>query len=268
VGLAVCATPIGNLGDITLRALDALRAADLIACEDTRRTGVLCAHFDVSARLVSLHEHNEVQRVPELLEALAAQRRVVLCSDAGMPAVSDPGARLVAAAAAAGFDVTVLPGASAVTAAIALAGFGGAGFTFCGFLPRTDMQRRAALERADAAELPVVAFDSPRRLPATLRGLAAAQPDRRAVVCRELTKLHEQVVRGSLRELADAISAPPPGEVTLVLDAVAPVPPAVEAAALAELADALGVRRAAELGARLTGAARNDLYRRLTARDR
>jgi 16S rRNA (cytidine1402-2'-O)-methyltransferase len=266
MGLAVCGTPIGNLGDITLRALDALRDADLIACEDTRRTGVLAAHFDVHGRLVSLHEHNEVQRVPELLEALAARRRVVLVTDAGMPAVSDPGARLVAAAAAAGHEVTVLPGPSAVTAAVAVAGIGGAGFAFCGFLPRPDAQRAGLLERVDAAGLPVVAFESPRRLPATLRALAAAQPERRGAVCRELTKLHEQVVRGTLAELAAAFAEPPPGEVTLVLDAVAPGPPPVDEAALAELAEGLGVRRAAELAARLTGAARNDLYRRLTAR--
>jgi 16S rRNA (cytidine1402-2'-O)-methyltransferase len=267
VPLAVCATPIGNLADVTLRVLDELRRADVVACEDTRRTRTLCMRHGITTRLLSLHEHNEAARVPELLERLAAGERVALVSDAGTPVVSDPGARLIAAALDAGLEVTVLPGPSAVTAAVAASGLGGAGFVFCGFLPRSARQLGSLLDRLDGCDLPLVAFESPRRLPATLAALAARDPSRRAAVCRELTKLHEQVARGTVEELARAFSEAPKGEVTLVLAAAGGRARAhVEDAALADLAAEVGVRRAAELAAGLTGAARNDLYRRLTVR--
>jgi 16S rRNA (cytidine1402-2'-O)-methyltransferase len=269
-GLAVCATPIGNLGDITLRVLDTLRAADVLACEDTRHSRVLLARYELHPRLVSLHEHNEAVRTPELLARVAAGEHVALVSDAGMPGVSDPGARLVAAALAAGLPVTVLPGPSAVTTAIVASGLAGSapepGFAFAGFLPRGATALAAALDRVDAARLPVVAFESPRRLPATLAALAARAPDRLAAVCRELTKVHEEVRRGTLAELADAFAEPPRGEITLVLAAAAEAAPAdaPPAEALAELADAVGARRAAALASRLTGVPRNRLYRLLT----
>jgi 16S rRNA (cytidine1402-2'-O)-methyltransferase len=269
-GLAVCATPIGNLGDITLRVLDTLRAADVLACEDTRHSRVLLARYELHPRLVSLHEHNEAVRTPELLARVAAGEHVALVSDAGMPGVSDPGARLVAAALAAGLPVTVLPGPSAVTTAIVASGLAGSapepGFAFAGFLPRGATALAAALDRVDAARLPVVAFESPRRLPATLAALAARAPDRLAAVCRELTKVHEEVRRGTLAELADAFAEPSRGEITLVLAAAAEAAPAdaPPAEALAELADAVGARRAAALASRLTGVPRNRLYRLLT----
>jgi 16S rRNA (cytidine1402-2'-O)-methyltransferase len=268
-GLAVCATPIGNLGDITLRVLDTLRAADVLACEDTRHSRVLLARYELHPRLVSLHEHNEAVRTPELLARVAAGEHVALVSDAGMPGVSDPGARLVAAALAAGLPVTVLPGPSAVTTAIVASGLAGSapepGFAFAGFLPRGATALAAALDRVDAARLPVVAFESPRRLPATLAALAARAPDRLAAVCRELTKVHEEVRRGTLAELADAFAEPSRGEITLVLAAAKAAPAdAPPAEALAELADAVGARRAAALASRLTGVPRNRLYRLLT----
>jgi 16S rRNA (cytidine1402-2'-O)-methyltransferase len=266
VPLAVCATPIGNLADVTLRLLDELRAADVVACEDTRHTGTLCARHGISPRLVSLHEHNEAKRVPELLQRLAAGERVALVSDAGTPVVSDPGARLVAAALDAGIEVTVLPGPSAVTAAVAVSGLASGGFVFCGFLPRSASQLGALLDRLDASALPVIAFESPRRLPATLAALAERDPARRAAVCRELTKLHEQVVRGRVGDLADRFSTPPKGEVTLVLEAAGGRAAGdVDDVALGDLAGELGARRAAELVARLTGRPRNELYRRITA---
>jgi 16S rRNA (cytidine1402-2'-O)-methyltransferase len=265
VPLAVCATPIGNLDDVTLRVLEELERADVVACEDTRRTGTLCARRGIQARLLSLHEHNEAQRVPELVERMAAGERVALVSDAGMPAVSDPGRRLISAALDAGIPVTVLPGPSAVTTAAAGSGLVDGGFVFCGFLPRTASQLAGLMDRVDGCGLPVVAFESPRRLPASLRALAERDPDRRAAVCRELTKVYEEIARGTVAELAEAFAQPPRGEITLVLDAPAAAgPPDVDAGALAELAQEVGVRRAAELASRLTGAPRNALYRRLT----
>ena len=264
--LVVCPTPIGNLADITLRALDELRRADVVACEDTRRTRTLLVHHGVTVRTLALHEHNEAARAEAILDRVRAGERVVLVTDAGMPAVSDPGGRLIEAAAAAGLPVTVLPGPSAVTAAVAAAGAGGDGFVFCGFLPRSARALGALLDRLDPAGLPVVAFESPRRLPATLAALAARAPERPAVVCRELSKLHEEVVRGTVAELAVRFGAAPRGEVTLVLAAS---PPAAAAGdppddALRELAAAVGAGRAAALAARLTGTPRNRIYARLT----
>jgi 16S rRNA (cytidine1402-2'-O)-methyltransferase len=263
--LLVCATPIGNLADVTLRLLDELRSADLVACEDTRRTRTLLQRQGISVPVLAVHEHNEAVRAPELVARIRGGERVALVTDAGMPAVSDPGALVVAAVAAAGLAVVVLPGPSAVTAAVAAAGFGGAGFVFAGFLPKPAARAATELRRLDACRLPVVAFESPRRLQATLAALAAVDPDRKAAVCRELTKLHEQVERGRLAELAERFATPPKGEVTLVVAAArARADTDVPAAALAELAAAVGTRRAAELGSRLTGLPRNRLYQALT----
>jgi 16S rRNA (cytidine1402-2'-O)-methyltransferase len=180
-----------------------------------------------------------------------------------MPAVSDPGARIVAAVAEADLPVTVLPGPSAVTAAVAASGFGGAGFAFAGFLPRPAAKAAAEVRRLDACGLPVVAFESPQRLPATLAALAEAEPGRPAVVCRELSKLHEQVERGSLADLAQAFATPPKGEVTLVLAAADAAADAADVPedVLAELVAAVGARRAAAIASRLTGVPRNRLYR-------
>src|SRR5436190_6485578 len=262
--LAVCATPIGNLEDVTLRVLDELRSTDLVLCEDTRHTRVLLGRHGISARLRSYHEHNEAKRTAELLPRLQAGERVALVSDAGLPGISDPGARLVAAALDAGVPVTVLPGPSAVETALVASGFAAERYQFVGFLPRGAKGLRALWDELGRWPYPVVAFESPQRLPATLRSLADADPDRRVAVCRELTKKFEEVVRGTASEAAERFGTPPKGEITLVLGAAVARHDAGEAVgAVAELVGA-GVprRQAADVVARLTGAARNELYRR------
>jgi len=219
--LVVVGTPIGNLGDLSPRAADALRGADLVVAEDTRVAARLLAHLDARVPTLSFHAHNAEQRLPAILERLRAGERVVLTTDAGMPAVSDPGARLVAAARTLGAEVTVVPGPSAVTAAVALAGFETTGFVFGGFLPSGRRQaRHEALSRllsaAGAAGLPLVLFEAPHRLHALLGELAAQVPDAAVAVARELTKLHEEVRTGTATSLA-ADPPVPRGEITVVL---------------------------------------------------
>jgi 16S rRNA (cytidine1402-2'-O)-methyltransferase len=263
--LALCATPIGNLDDVTLRVLDELRSADVILCEDTRHTRVLLdRHAIARPRLLSYHEHNEAKRTAEVLPRLEAGERVALVSDAGMPGISDPGARLVAAALEAGVSVTVLPGASAVDTALVASGFPAERYQFIGFLPRGAKALAELWDELARWEFPVVAFESPQRLPATLRSLAAAQPDRAVAVCRELTKRFEEIVRGRAEEVAERFGEPPKGEITLVLGpGMREVDATAAAQAVSELVGAgLPRRRAAELVARLTGASRNELYRR------
>jgi 16S rRNA (cytidine1402-2'-O)-methyltransferase len=267
VPLAVCATPIGNLDDVTLRVLEELRAADVVLCEDTRHTRVLLERHGIAARLLSYHEHNEAKRTHELLPRLEAGERVALVSDAGMPGISDPGARLVAAAFDRGVPVTVLPGPSAVETALVVSGLVGERFQFLGFLPRGERALAALWRELAAWPHAAVAFESPQRLPATLRSLAAADPERPVAVCRELTKRFEEVVRGRAEEVARRFSGPPKGEITLVIGpgevAAVAADPAMAADAVAELVAAGASRRtAAEVVARLTGVARNELYRR------
>jgi len=190
--LAVCATPIGNLDDVTLRVLEELRSAAVILCEDTRHTRVLLDRHGITGkRLRSYHEHNEAKRVAEVLPRLEAGERIALASDAGMPAVSDPGARLVASALERGVRVTVLPGPSAVETALVASGLAAEWYQFLGFLPRGARPLESLWEELAGSPHPVVAFESPQRLPATLRSLAEAEPDRRVAVCRELTKRFE-----------------------------------------------------------------------------
>jgi 16S rRNA (cytidine1402-2'-O)-methyltransferase len=264
--LAVCATPIGNLEDVTLRVLAELAAADVVLCEDTQHTRGLLQRHGIDARLLSYHEHNEAKRTVELLPRLEAGERVALVSDAGMPGISDPGARLVRAALDAGVPVTVLPGPSAVETALVASGLVGGRYEFVGFLPRGERALATLWEELRARAWPVVAFESPQRLPRTLRSLAAVEPGRRVAVCRELTKRFEEVARGTAAELAERFAEPPKGEIALVLGAAAEqVDPAAEdesLAAVAELVEA-GVPRkqAAELVSRLSGVARNRLYR-------
>src|SRR5438034_886316 len=186
--LAVCATPIGNLDDVTARVLDELRAADAILCEDTRHTSVLTRRYEIRTPLVSYHEHNEAARVGEMLPRLQAGERIALVSDAGLPGISDPGARLVRAALEAGVPVSVLPGPSAVGTAPAAGGNAAERYQFLGFLPRGEKALAGLWEELAGWPWPAVGFESPRRLPATLRSLAAAQPGREVAVCRELTK--------------------------------------------------------------------------------
>jgi 16S rRNA (cytidine1402-2'-O)-methyltransferase len=262
--LSVCATPIGNLEDVTLRVLRELAEADVVLCEDTRRTRVLLDRHGIRARLLSYHEHNEAARTAELLPRLGGGERMALVSDAGLPVISDPGARLVAAALEAGVPVTVLPGPSAVETALVASGLAAERYQFLGYLPRGAKALAALWDELARVPWPAVAFESPQRLPTTLRSLAGAAPQRRLAVCRELTKQFEEVVRGTAEELAGRFAEPPKGEITLVLGGGESIEPDETAAleALAELA-ALGVgrRRAADVVARLTGVSRNRLYR-------
>jgi 16S rRNA (cytidine1402-2'-O)-methyltransferase len=265
MGLAVCATPIGNLEDVTLRVLEELTEADIVLCEDTRHTRVLLERHGIAAKkLLSYHEHNEARRVAEVLPRLEAGERVALVSDAGLPGISDPGARLVAAARERGVPVTVLPGPSAVETGLVASGLPGARYQFVGFLPRGARALQALWAELAQWPYPAVAFESPQRLPATLRSLADADADREVVVCRELTKRFEEVVPGSAAELAERFAEPPKGEITLVIGTGRQELDVEGAlAAVAELVAAgLPRRRAADIVARLTGTARNELYRR------
>jgi 16S rRNA (cytidine1402-2'-O)-methyltransferase len=265
--LVVCPTPIGNLEDVTLRVLAALREADVVACEDTRRTRTLLDRYGVSARLVSYHEHNEGARAPELVGRMREGQTVALVSDAGMPLISDPGFVLVRACVAAGLPVEVLPGPSAAIAALVASALPADRWRFLGFLPRRRGELRRVLAEPGGT---LVAFESPRRVPATLRLLAELDPERRVVLCRELTKAHEEVVRGTAAELAERYSAAPPkGEVVLVLAPAPEGPPkgaqAATVAALRKLVQAgARPRSAASALAELTGASANELYRELT----
>jgi len=267
VPLAICATPIGNLEDVTLRLLRELDDADLVLCEDTRRTRILLERHGVSARLASYHEHNEAARTAEVVPKLVEGARIALVTDAGLPSISDPGARLIAAAIEAGVPVTVLPGASAVETALVASGFEASRYQFLGYLPRGETGLAALWDELRAWSWSVVAFESPRRLPASLRSLATTLPDRPVAVCRELTKQFEEVVRGPAFEVAARFRDPPKGEITLVLGPGETVENGAEEeeaiAAVSELV-AAGVarRQAADLVARLTGVRPNTLYRR------
>jgi 16S rRNA (cytidine1402-2'-O)-methyltransferase len=263
--LVVCPTPIGNLEDVTLRVLAALRDADVVACEDTRRTRVLLDRYGVTAEMLSYHEHNERERAGELVARMGRGETVALVSDAGMPLVSDPGFVLVQACVAAGLPVEVLPGPSSALAALVASGLPSDVWRFVGFLPR----KRGELERVLLATAEtLVAFESPQRLVATLTLLAEHDPARPAVVCRELTKLHEEVRRGPAAELAAHYREHAPrGEVVLVVGA-APAGASRRGEALAAVRKLIDAgarpRPAASVVASLTGVAANELYRELT----
>jgi 16S rRNA (cytidine1402-2'-O)-methyltransferase len=267
--LVVCPTPIGNLEDVTLRVLRELGEAEVVLCEDTRRTRILLDRHGVQAkRLVSFNRHNESRRTAELLPRLEEGVRIALASDAGLPGINDPGARLVFAALERGVAVSVLPGASAVETALVASGLVGDRYLFLGYLPRARIELARVWEEARSWAWPAVAFESPRRLPASLASLAAAQPERPVAVCRELTKRFEEVVRGSAHEVAERFPEPPKGEVTIVIGAGergGALPGVDEGTALAAVAElvASGLRRrqASEVVARLTGVSRNRLYR-------
>jgi 16S rRNA (cytidine1402-2'-O)-methyltransferase len=266
--LVVCPTPIGNLEDVTLRVLSALREADVVACEDTRRTRVLLDRYGVKARLVSYHEHNERGRAAELVRRMREGAVVALVSDAGMPLISDPGFLLVRGCVAAGLPVEVLPGPSAAITALVASGLPADEWRFHGFLPRKKGDLRRVLTEPGGT---LVAFESPRRVAATLALLAELDPDREVAVCRELTKAHEEVARGSAAELAARYrGAPPKGEVVLVLGPPSEsrdspeLPAGLDA--LRRLVDAgAHPRKAAAVVAELTGASANRLYGALTA---
>jgi 16S rRNA (cytidine1402-2'-O)-methyltransferase len=269
--LAVISTPIGNLGDLSPRARDELAAAELVAAEDTRRTGQLLTTLGLSRPLVSLHEHNERERIDELLIRLRAGGRIALVSDAGTPLLSDPGFELVRRVAQEGIAVVAVPGPSAITAALSIAGLPTERFGFEGFLPARLAERRARVAELAAEARTLVFFEAPHRIAESLEDLAAGfGGQRRAAVARELTKVFETVYRGTLAELAvlarsDANFSR--GEITLVIEG-APRTPAEDApraqldATLAVLLAELSPSKAAALAARLTGAKRNDAYAR------
>jgi 16S rRNA (cytidine1402-2'-O)-methyltransferase len=250
--LVLVGTPIGNLGDLAPRAAEALAAADVVCCEDTRRTGKLLALAGVERRpFVVVNEHTEAREIPRVLARLARGERVAVVSDAGMPGVSDPGERLVAAAVAEGHPVEVVPGPSAALAALVVSGLPAGRFVFEGFLPRKGAARAERLAAVAGEPRTVVVFEAPHRVARTLADLVdACGPDRRVAVARELTKLHEEVWRGTLAGAAAwAADREPPGEIVLVVEgAPAATPPddaAVLAAVQAELAGGASARDAA-----------------------
>lgn len=268
--LVVCPTPIGNLDDITPRIREALVSADFIACEDTRRTGLLLDRIGIrpAPRLVSNHEGNESSRATELAQRIERGARVALVSDAGMPAISDPGYKLVRRCIDRDLEVEVLPGPSVVLVALVASGLPTDRWRFEGFLPK----RAGEMERVLGSAETVVAFESPRRIAESLAALAAIAPDRPAAVCREMTKLHEEVRRGTLSELARSMPADVKGEIVLV---IAPSQATKGNADINFAVDSLRAlvqagarpRAAATVVAALTGTRANDLYRGLTGRD-
>jgi 16S rRNA (cytidine1402-2'-O)-methyltransferase len=259
--LVVCPTPIGNLEDVTLRVLSALRDADVVACEDTRRTRVLLERYGVQATLVSYHEHNESARSSELVARMTDGQVVALVSDAGMPLVSDPGHVLVQACVAAGLEVEVLPGPSAALAALVASALPADVWRFVGFLPR----KKGPLTAVLSAPETVVAFESPKRVAASLRVLADLDPGRPVALCRELTKVHEEVVRGTAAELAERYGAAEPrGEVVLVVGGASEGTGEEDVAvdAVRRLVEAgARTRAAASVVAELTGVPANALYK-------
>jgi 16S rRNA (cytidine1402-2'-O)-methyltransferase len=269
-GLYLVATPIGNLRDVSLRALEILAAADVIACEDTRVTRKLTAHYGIATPLTPYHDHNAATALPKLIARLAEGARIALVSDAGTPLVSDPGYRLVRAAQAAGHPVTAAPGASAVLAALSLAGLPSDRFFFEGFLPAKEAARRARIAALAPIPATLVLFETGPRLAAMLADLAAGLGERNAAVCRELTKLHEEVRRGTLIALARAYAPEPEprGEIVVVV-----APPAAPEPTSADEIDAmlldalarLSVKDAVEEVANLAGQPRREVYRRALA---
>lgn len=273
--LIIVPTPIGNLGDMTLRSLEALRTADMVCAEDTRVTGKLLAHFDIRKPLERLDEAMIGAKAASVMERVAAGEVVAYCSDAGMPGVSDPGLRLVAAAHEAGVPVEVLPGASAAACAYVASGTVCPRFYFGGFFPRKAGEQRAVLEELRGLDAALVFYESPNRLVTALAAIAEALPWREVAVCRELTKLHEEVARGTAAELVErfAARAEEPGgirgEIALVIDAPGEDETAADAAEAAASAEARAVELAAEglrtkqiakqLAAEF-GIARNDAY--------
>lgn len=265
--LHVVAVPIGHPDDITVRALRVLAEVPLVAAEDTRTTQALLAHHGLRARLVSLHDHNEEQRVDELLAHLR-EADLALVSEAGTPLVNDPGYRLVRACVAEGIPVAVLPGPCAAIAALVGSGLPPDRFHYLGFVPPRDAAADAAL--ADAAALPgtLVFYESPRRLPATLERLARRWPDRRVVVARNLTKAHEQWLRGTAAEVREALGAEDRGEVVLLVEGARPEATddaAVDARIAALLAEGHDARRVRDVVAAETGRPRREVYARVLA---
>lgn len=281
-GLYLVATPIGNLADITLRALDVLKRVDRIACEDTRQTQKLLNHFQIETPTVSCHQHNELERAAELVEALKAGASVALVSDAGMPGISDPGSRLAAQAIAAGVPVIPIPGANAAVSALVASGLPAGEFLFLGFLPEKSGARRSRLEalaaetRASESPRTLIFYEAPHRILATLADLEAVWgPSLRVVVARELTKIHEEFLRGTVNEVRQAMAARDRirGEITLLVEALPQIHFQADTGAapekivdrIARLQKEMGVdeKEALKRLARELGQSKSELYREL-----
>lgn len=233
--LYLCATPIGNLGDLTQRVIDALNSCDAVYCEDTRRTVQLLNHLNIKKPVISCHEHNELYRTDEVVSLLQEGKELCYCSDAGMPAISDPGALLIQACIKNGLEFTVLPGASAVLTAAVMSGLPPQPFTFFGFLPRDNKQKKQVLTQISQLNHLCLLYESPHRVKTTLKSLYEVLGDAKAAVMRELTKKFESVYRGALSELLELFDAEPKGEcVIAVLPQIK-----TEAASLAELDEVL-----------------------------
>lgn len=266
--LIVCATPIGNLGDVTLRVLDALRDADAIAAEDTRVTAKLLARYGIETRMERFDEHTAAARTPALVERMLAGESIALVSDAGTPGVSDPGARLLEACVEAGVPIEALPGASALLAAVTASGLPMQPLYFGGFFPRKQGERRALLEKLATLEATLVFFESPRRMASALAVVAEVLPDRTVAMARELTKIHEEVLRGSAARLAEQIAGRElkgeavlligPPDPAALLDAVTPGDLRAQVEAL--VAQGSTRKDAIRAVAERTGASRNDVY--------
>ena len=264
-GLYIAATPIGNLGDITLRVLETLSGCDLIACEDTRVTRKLLNHYGITTKPISYHEHNADSAGPRIIEDLDSGKSVVLVSDAGTPIVSDPGSRLVDMALAAGHPVWPLPGASAPLAALVAANLPCETWSFAGFLPTKQGARKSRLQDLSAYQSTLVFFESPNRVSKTLNDMEnVLGPDRQAVVARELTKLHEEFSRGTLQELSSEFySRSLKGEVVILVGPPNAAGDDVDPdALLTELMQEMSVSRAAAQASELTGKPKRDLYQR------
>jgi 16S rRNA (cytidine1402-2'-O)-methyltransferase len=268
-GLHVVATPIGNMRDVTLRALDVLNGVDLIACEDTRITSRLLQRYGITTPMVAHHEHNATQIRPQLLAALKKGEKVALVSDAGTPLISDPGYRLVREAAEQGHRVIPVPGASATLAALSAAGLPTDRFLFVGFLPEKQGAREKTLQGLAGEQATLVLYEAARRLPAALKDMAAALPGREVVVAREITKRFEEFIRGDIQTVCDHYqrAGPPKGEVVVLLG-----PPPAEVAEAADLdaailaiVDDVGVKHTAAAIAALTGRPRKEVYNRALA---
>jgi 16S rRNA (cytidine1402-2'-O)-methyltransferase len=275
--LYLCSTPIGNLEDVTLRVLAVLRRVDVIACEDTRHTSILLRRHGISTPTLSLHEHNEEGRLRVLIPLLREGKDVALVSDAGTPTVSDPGLLLVRACAEEGIPVTVLPGPSAVTAALAVAGIAATRFAFVGFLAKGAKQLVAQLAAFDGTGAAVVAFESPRRVRTSLAVIAGRWPERQVAVCRELTKVHEEVLRGTASAVLGRLAEQVRGEIVMVLEAAGAAHEALLSSGLEALGErvrtvlselermGVGTKKAADLVSGLTGLPRRQVYEQALA---
>ena len=264
--LYVVATPIGNLGDMTQRAIETLRTADLVLAEDTRKTRVLLEHFGIKARLVAAHAHNEARTIPVVLDRLEQGDNVAVVTDAGTPLISDPGSRLVQAVRSAGYRVSPIPGASALTAALSVAGLDTSRFTFLGFLPRSGRERQEIVDLVSTLPHTAVLYEAPNRVADTLHDIAkAGSSGRRCVVAREMTKIFEEFREGTVEELAAYYAdSPPRGEVVILLSGAEPKPfnedeLRIRVKALREAG--LSAKDAAAQIASETGVARNTVYR-------